>query len=72
MTVERRLQNNTATIDTTLQIAKDRLLRAVREGTTGVVIIKVSLLAGGVRSLTVGDEMVVEPAGGSKQKKPDP
>lgn len=72
MTVERRVQNNTATIDTTLQIARERLMRAVKEGSTGVVVIKVSLLSGGVRSLTVGDEMVVAPAGGSKQKKPDP
>lgn len=71
MTLERRLERNAATIDSSLQMAKDRLLRAVREGSTGVVIIKVNLLAGGVRSLTVGDEMVVEPAGG-KQKKPDP
>lgn len=72
MTVERLLQNNTATIDTTLQMARERLMRAVREGSTGVVIIKATFRKGGVRSLTVGDEMVVEPAGGSKQKKPDP
>lgn len=60
MTVERRLRNNTATIDSSLQIAKDRLLRAVREGTTGVVIIKATFRKGGVRSLTVGDELVIE------------
>lgn len=60
MTVERRLQNNTATIDTTLQIARERLLRAVREGSTGVVIIKATFRKGGVRSLTVGDELVIE------------
>lgn len=73
MTVERRLQNNTATIDATLQMARDRLMRAVNEGSTGVVIIKVSLKAGGVRSFTVGEEVVIEPpAGVNKQKMPDP
>lgn len=60
MTVERRVQNNTATIDTTLQIARERLMRAVREGSTGVVIIKATFRKGGVRSLTVGDELVIE------------
>lgn len=60
MTVERRVQNNTATIDTTLQIARERLMRAVKEGSTGVVIIKATFRKGGVRSLTVGDELVIE------------
>lgn len=73
MTLERRLERNAATIDSSLQMAKDRLLRAVREGSTGVVIIKVSLKAGGVRSFTVGEEVVIEPpAGVNKQKMPDP
>ena len=72
MTLEKRLERNAATIDASLQMARDRLIKAVREGSSGVVIIKVNLLAGGVRSLTVGDEMVVEPVGGNKQKKPDP
>lgn len=60
MTVERRLQNNTATIDTTLQMARERLMRAVKEGSTGVVVIKATFRKGGVRSLTVGDELVIE------------
>lgn len=60
MTVERRVQNNTATIDTTLQIARERLMRAIKEGSTGVVVIKATFRKGGVRSLTVGDELVIE------------
>lgn len=60
MTLERRLERNAATIDSSLQMAKDRLLRAVREGSTGVVIIKATFRKGGVRSLTVGDELVIE------------
>lgn len=60
MTLERTLERNTATIDSSLQMARDRLLRAVREGSTGVVIIKATFRKGGVRSLTVGDELVIE------------
>ena len=60
MTVERRLKNNTATIDTSLQVARERLLKAVNDGSSGVVIIKVAFNNGGVRNLTVGDEMVID------------
>lgn len=60
MTLERRLERNAATIDASLQMARDRLLKAVREGSSGVVIVKVTFRKGGVRSLTVGDELVIE------------
>lgn len=70
VTVDKR--NNAATIDTSLQMARDRLMKAVKEGASGTVVVKVTFRKGGVRSLTVGDEMVVEPVGGNKQQKPDP
>lgn len=60
MTSERRLGRNAATIDTSLQIARDKLMRAVKEGSSGVVVVKVTFRKGGVRSLTVGDELVIE------------
>ena len=60
MTIERRLRNSAATIDASLQVARERLLKAVKEGSSGMVIIKVAFNNGGVRNLTVGDELVID------------
>jgi hypothetical protein len=60
VTVERRLKNNTATIESSMQMAKEKLLRAVHSGATGLITIKAVFQDGGVRNLTVGEELVVK------------
>lgn len=60
MTVELRLKNSIDTIDITLGIAKERLVKAAKEGSSGVVVIRIPFRNGGIRDVTFGEELVIK------------
>ena len=60
MTVGIKLKNNIDTIDITLGIAKERLIKAAKEGASGVVVIRIPFRNGGIRDVTFGEEVVIK------------
>ena len=59
MTGDQAKNKNLLLIESSLAIASKKLVRAVLSGASGVIVVRVPFRKGGVRDITIGEELSV-------------